>query len=109
MHTISRRTLLSATATAVVRPIPAQDKRWRVWDLHCHLNGFNGATPSAKASEMLRFADRMGVERMCIYMGYPFSYDPSPEVLRTQNDQVLEALRVGRERMLGFVYLSPNH
>jgi uncharacterized protein len=51
----------------------------------------------------------MEVERMCVFMGYPFSYDPAPDDLRAQNNQVLEALRVGRERMLGFVYLNPNH
>ena len=80
-----------------------------IWDVHCHLAGFDGATPCAKAAEMLRFADRMGVERMCVYMGYPFSYEPAPDLLRTQNDQVLEALRVGKDRLLGFVYLNPNH
>jgi hypothetical protein len=42
-------------------------------------------------------------------MGYPFSYDPAPDLLRAQNDQVLEALRAGRGRLLGFVYLNPNH
>lgn len=94
---------------AVAKPAQAQSRNWRIWDLHCHLNGFDGETPSAKASEMLRFADRMGVERMCVFMGYPFSYDPFPDDLRAQNNQVLEALRVGRERMLGFVYLNPNY
>jgi hypothetical protein len=106
---ISRRALLSAAAAAAVKPAGAQEGGLRIWDLHSHLNGFEGATPSAKAAEMIRFADRMGVERMCIYMGYPFSYDPSPDDLRAQNNQVLEALRVGRERMLGFVYLNPNY
>jgi predicted TIM-barrel fold metal-dependent hydrolase len=94
---------------AVAKPAQAQSRNWRIWDLHCHLNGFDGDTPSAKAAEMLRFADRMGVERMCVFMGYPFSYDPVPDDLRAQNNQVLEALRVGGERMLGFVYLNPNH
>ena len=106
---ISRRNLLSVAASAVATPTKAQDRKVRIWDLHCHLNGFEGASPSAKAAEMLRFADRMRVERMCVYLGYPFSNDPPPDDLRAQNNQVLEALRVGRERMLGFVYLNPNH
>ena len=105
---ISRRTLLSSMI-AGSGSTQAQAGEPRIWDLHCHLNGFDGDTPSAKAAEMLRFADRMGVERMCIYMGYPFSYDPVPEDLRAQNNQVLEALRAGRERTLGFVYLNPNY
>jgi predicted TIM-barrel fold metal-dependent hydrolase len=103
--TISRRSFLAAGGAAVT----AQNRNLRIWDVHCHINGFEGSTPSAKAVEMIRFADRMGVERMCIYMGYPFSYDPSPDVLRAQNNQVLEALRIGKERMFGFVYLNPNH
>ncbi len=94
---------------AVAKPGQAQSRNWRIWDLHCHLNGFDGDTPSAKAAEILRFADRMGVERLCVFMGYPFSYNPVPDDLRAQNNQVLEALRVGRERMLGFAYLNPNH
>lgn len=106
---ISRRNLLSVAASAVATPTKAQDRKVRIWDLHCHLNGFEGASPSAKAAEMLRFADRMRVERMCVYLGYPFSNDPPPDDLRAQNNQVLEALRVGHERMLGFVYLNPNH
>ena len=106
---MSRRTLLSAAGAAIAKPIQADDRDLRIWDLHCHLNGFDGETPTAKAAEMLRLADRMGVERMCVYMGYPFSYDPSPDDLRGQNNQVLEALRVGRGRLLGFVYVNPNH
>jgi uncharacterized protein len=109
LGSISRRKLLSVAAAAVATPTQAQDRSVRIWDLHCHLNGFEGASPSAKAAEMLRFADRMRVERMCVYLGYPFSTDPPPDDLRTQNNQVLEALRVGRERMMGFVYLNPNY
>src|SRR3954453_19649347 len=107
---ISRRQLLGAgAAAALASPLAAQDKSLRIWDLHCHMAGFRGDTPSTKAAEMVRFADRMGVERMCTYMGYPFSYDPAPDELRSQNNQVLEALRVAPDRLIGFVYLNPNH
>ena len=43
-----------------------------IWDLHCHLGGFNGRTPDEKMAEMVRLADRMGIDRLCVYMGYPF-------------------------------------
>ena len=46
-----------------------------IWDLHCHINGFDGRTSDEKMAEMVRYADRMGVDRLCTYMGYPFSYD----------------------------------
>jgi predicted TIM-barrel fold metal-dependent hydrolase len=63
-----------------------------IWDLHCHLSGFDGRTPDEKMAAMIRYADRMGIDRLCIFMGYPLVDDPSPEVLRAQNDQVLQAL-----------------
>jgi uncharacterized protein len=80
-----------------------------IWDLHCHLNGFDGRTPDEKMAEMIRYADRMGVDRLCTFMGYPFSYDPSPETLRAQNDQVLQAISHWGHRAFGFVYLSLKH
>src|SRR5437870_12463395 len=80
-----------------------------IWDLHCHLSGFNGRTPDERMAEMVRLADRMGIDRLCVYMGYPFDNDPSPETLRAQNDQVLQALSHWHHRAFGFVYLNPNH
>jgi uncharacterized protein len=80
-----------------------------IWDLHCHLSGFDGRTPDEKMAEMIRFADRIGIDRLCVFMGYPFDYDPSPETLRAQNDQVLQALSHWHHRAFGFVYLNPNH
>src|SRR5262249_5669026 len=35
--------------------------------------------------------------------------DPSPEELRRQNDEVLQALEHWRHRAFGFVYSNPNH
>jgi hypothetical protein len=42
-------------------------------------------------------------------MGMNWSYDPSPDDLRQQNDEVLQAVRHFPDRAFGFVYLSPNH
>ena len=80
-----------------------------IWDLHCHLNGFEGRTPDEKMAALIRFADRMEIERVCLYMGYPFSENPSPGLLREQNDQVLQALSHWHHRAFGFVYLNPNY
>jgi uncharacterized protein len=80
-----------------------------IWDLHCHLGGFNGRTPDEKMAEMIRYADRLGIDRLCVFMGYPFDENPSPETLRAQNDQVLQALSHWHHRAFGFVYLNPNH
>ena len=80
-----------------------------IWDLHCHLNGFQGNTPEEKMADMIRYADRMGVDRLCVFMGYPFDTDPTPETLRFQNNQVLQALQHWNHRAVGFVYLNANH
>ena len=80
-----------------------------IWDLHCHLNGFSGRTPHERIAQMILCADRMGIDRLCVYMGMSFEYDPPPDLLRQQNDEVMQALEHWRHRAFGFVYLNPNH
>jgi predicted TIM-barrel fold metal-dependent hydrolase len=80
-----------------------------IWDVHVHLHGVDGRTPEEKMAQLLRFADRLGVERLVVFMGYPFLEDPSPADLRTQNDQVLRAISHYHDRAFAFVYLSPKH
>lgn len=80
-----------------------------IWDVHCHLSGVPGRTPDERLSQLIAFADRMGIERLCIFMGMNWSYDPSPEDMRQQNDEVLAALKRWHDRAFGFVYLNPNH
>jgi predicted TIM-barrel fold metal-dependent hydrolase len=60
-------------------------------------------------TNLIRFADRMGIERVCVFMGYPFLVDPTVEQLRQQNDQVLQALAHFHDRAFGFVYVSGKH
>jgi predicted TIM-barrel fold metal-dependent hydrolase len=81
----------------------------RIWDLHCHLSGVPGRTPDEIMAGLIARADRMGIERLVVFMGYPFVADPSPEELRRQNDQVLQALSHWHDRAFGFAYVSPNH
>lgn len=81
----------------------------RIWDAHTHLSGVPGRTPEERMEQLLGFADRLGIERLCVFMGMTWSYDPSPEEMRKQNDEVLAALKRWHERAFGFVYLNPNH
>lgn len=83
--------------------------RFRIWDLHVHLTGVKGATPEARLGRLLSVADRMGIERLCVYMGMNFIQDPSPDELRMQNDEVLQAINNYPDRAFGFVYLSGQH
>lgn len=80
-----------------------------IWDLHAHLSGIDGSTPDERMAHLIEIADRMGVERLVVFMGYPFSYDPSPDDLRQQNDQVLQALSHYHDRAFGFAYVNPKH
>ena len=80
-----------------------------IWDLHCHLSGVPGNTPEARLGKLLEYADRMGVQRLCVFMGMEWSNDPTPEKMRQENDEVLRALRHFPERSFGFVYLNPKH
>jgi len=80
-----------------------------IWDLHCHLSGVPGSTPEARLGKLLEYADRMGIARLCVYMGMEWSYDPSPEKMRRDNDEVLRAIRQFPDRAFGFVYLNPKY
>jgi uncharacterized protein len=83
--------------------------RTEIWDLHCHLSGVPGNTPEARLAKLLEYGDRMGIARLCVFMGMEWSYDPSPVKMRQENDEVLRALRHFPDRAFGFVYLNPKH
>jgi predicted TIM-barrel fold metal-dependent hydrolase len=80
-----------------------------IWDIHAHLSGVAGRTPDEKMAKLVGFMDRMGVDRVCLSMGYPFLTDPTAKELREQNDQVLQALAHYHDRAFGFVYASARH
>jgi predicted TIM-barrel fold metal-dependent hydrolase len=80
-----------------------------IWDLHCHLSGVPGKTPEARLEKLLEYAGRMGIARLCVSMGMEWSYDPPPEKMRQENDEVLCAVRAHPDRAFGFVYLNPKH
>src|SRR5688500_17243338 len=43
-------------------PVP----HMRIWDLHTHFPASGGATAEKRAEALLRVADRMGIERLCL-------------------------------------------
>lgn len=87
----------------------AAEKPDEIWDLHGHLASVPGGTPEERAERLVEHADRMGVSRFSVCMGMTFSFDPSPDELRTANDEVLRAVARYPKRIFGFVYLSPRH
>jgi hypothetical protein len=81
----------------------------RIWDLHCHLSGVPGDPPEERMARLVEFAERMGIERLCVYMGMQFSKDPTPERFRRENDEVLRAIEKFPDQTFGFVYLNPKY
>jgi hypothetical protein len=110
-----RRKFLKLAGAAVTAPAlsPASgaqiSETTPIWDLHCHITSGTGSTPEDRASQLLEFADRLGIHRLMLSLGYPLLEDPPPQQLREENDQVLRAIRRWPDRTLGFVYLNPNH
>jgi predicted TIM-barrel fold metal-dependent hydrolase len=79
-----------------------------IWDLHTHLSGIPGVTPDERMARLLEYADRMGIDRVCVYMGLAWTAVPTPKDFRRQNDEVLAALSHWSSRAFGFVYLNPQ-
>lgn len=83
--------------------------KYEIWDLHGHLSGVPGKTPEERLAKLIDYADRLGIARLCVYMGMSWFNDPSPAELRRSNDDILQAVRRFPDRAFGFVYLNPKH
>jgi uncharacterized protein len=94
---------------AGVEPAHQTFRTAMIWDLHVHLSGVDGKTPEERMGQLIKIADRMGIERLCVYMGMPWGRNPGPDDLRRENDQVLQAIGKFPDRTFGFVYLNPKH
>ena len=111
----TRREFLAAAGAAALAgcaggpPVTTAGTR-RIWDNHCHMGRGPGPTPQEQASFLLACADRVGIERLCVHLGLTLGVqDPTPEQLTKVNDAVLRAIDTGKGRILGYVYLNPNH
>lgn len=115
-YPLTRRATLEVMAVGVAGVVlpragraASAKPRAAIWDGHCHLSSVPGDTPRARMERLLEVATRMGVDRLVVFMGWPFAYEPSPDELRRQNDQVLAAIEPFPDRALGYAYLSPAH
>jgi predicted TIM-barrel fold metal-dependent hydrolase len=81
-----------------------------IWDNHCHISGIPGETAAERIDKLIAIADRVGVERLCVHLGRHLGGEnPTPEQIRSDNDFVLDAFRHAKGRVVGYVYLNPNH
>jgi predicted TIM-barrel fold metal-dependent hydrolase len=108
LHTVRSLVVEGAQPLAPTVAGDAADQR-RIWDLHCHFSGVEGSTPQERAEQLLNYADRMGIERLVFFMGFPWSMDPPPAEFRRQNEQVLAILERWPRRLLGFAYVNGNY
>ncbi|MEJ5340745.1 MAG: amidohydrolase family protein [Thermogutta sp.] len=86
-----------------------EESAFEIWDVHVHLAGIAGQTPADRLGKLLEYADRLGIRRVCVFMGTTFQYDPSPEEMAQANREVRQAIERFPDRAFGFVYLNPNH
>jgi predicted TIM-barrel fold metal-dependent hydrolase len=114
---LNRRTLLK-TVCAGLAASPAQAEQetisesgraFRIWDDHCHLASVPGDTPEERMTELVRYADRLGIERLLLSQGYCSELHPTPSQFREENDRVMRAVRRFADRSYGSVYLSPAY
>src|SRR5579872_5435728 len=114
---LPRRTFLKglSASLAVAQAQPSQnaetepDRRFRIWDDHCHLGSVPGDTPEERMTALVRWADRLGIERLLLSQGYCSQLHPTPDQFRQENDRVMRAVRRFPDRAYGSVYLSPAY
>jgi uncharacterized protein len=107
---LAASTILGTSTTAAFAVTPQAEDRIGIWDNHCHISGMAGVTATERIDALLRIADRVGVERLCLHLGRHLGGEnPPPEQFCSDNDFVLEAMRHAKNRVLGYVYLNPNY
>ena len=86
-------------------------KSYHIWDNHTHLGGFAGATTEEKVEDFLRFADRMGVERILLLTaasgGGHEPEHPDADGMRKMNDECIKAVRKAPDRIFGCAFMNP--
>jgi hypothetical protein len=107
--------MLTESRTAFAQPAqpqstpPAGPKPF-IWDLHCHLNADSDPTPAARMDRMVEYADRMGIDRLLVYLGLPpFVDHPTPDQIRKANDETLDAITRYPGRAFGLALVTLEH
>jgi len=78
-------------------------------DCHVHLYCPPGECLADRANEMLACMDRLTIDKVCISLGPQLMVQPTADDLRAANAYVAEAVKAAPDRIIGFVYASPNH
>lgn len=78
-------------------------------DCHVHLIPRAGETQAEALAQMLRCMDRLGIAQACLSLGDRLIVQPTADELRESNAWVASAVALAPDRIIGFVYCSPNH
>ncbi len=77
-------------------------------DCHVHPTAARGDGPAACAAEMLRYADRMGIEWQGLSLGPVFIQQPTEDEIVADNDFIAEMIELHPDRFFGYANLNPN-
>jgi len=80
-----------------------------VIDCHVHLMPHGGESQAEAVARLLRCMDRLGIDQACICLGDRLCVQPDPGELCRQNEWAASAVALAPDRLIGFVYASPNH
>jgi len=83
-------------------------ERSGIIDCHVHPTAAKGDGPAACAAEMLRFADRMGIEWQGLSLGPNFIAQPTEAQIEADNDFNAEMIALHPDRFFGYANLNPN-
>ncbi len=80
-----------------------------VIDCHVHPTAAKGEGPERCAEEMLRAADRVGIEWLGTSLGPSFFRNPDEAQIEADNDFNARMIELHPERFFGYANLNPNY
>jgi len=78
----------------------------QVWDVHCHLDRGFPTSPKEQMAFLVRYADRVGIDRVVILTIH--DPDAPPREIVRMNDIAMKAVEGFQQRAMAFVFLNPK-
>jgi uncharacterized protein len=78
-------------------------------DCHVHLMCRAGECQADGVARLVRCMDRLGIDQACVCLGERLVVQPAAAELREQNEWAASTVAMAPDRLIGFVYASPNH
>lgn len=78
-------------------------------DCHMHVSGGPHRYPGCDPENVVRTADRLGIDQLACSIPITGGRQATPEEVRACNEGVLEAMRRFPKRILGYCFLNPGN